>query len=171
MQGVYYIVRLVRECGVDEPEASLQWCQRIALLPETRSCSKCRRSMTLSNKRDGIAVGMRWRCYKCSKEVSLTSGTIFEESRQPIGQALLLIYCFANSFLYEDAIHEASLRDSILSSSTVAHWYEICRDACVEWVDDRVNEGKLGGAGSVVEVDEAMIGRRKFNRGRLVPGT
>jgi hypothetical protein len=127
--------------------------------------------MTLSNKRDGIAVGMRWRCYKCSKEVSLTSGTIFEESRQPIGQALLLIYCFANSFLYEDAIHEASLRDSILSSSTVAHWYEICRDACVEWVDDRVNEGKLGGAGSVVEVDEAMIGRRKFNRGRLVPGT
>jgi len=29
----------------------------------------------------------------------------------------------------------------------------------------------MGGAGSVVEVDEAKIGHRKYNRGRLVDGT
>lgn len=165
------MLKLVRECCVDQPEACLQWCQSIGLLPETRACSKCRRDMTLSTKRDGTAAGMRWRCHKCSKEVSLTGGTFFEESRLPLGQSLLLIYSFANGFSYEDAIREARMGDSVLSSGTVAHWYEICREMCVEWAEARVCEGKMGGEGSVVEVDEAMIGRRKYNRGRLVQGS
>ncbi len=171
MDGVFNIVRLVRKCGVGEPEVCLQWCQRVGLFPETRTCSKCRRNMTLSNKRAGAAAGMRWRCRKCAKEISLASGTVFEESRLPLGQALLLIYCSANRFSYEDAIHEASLGDEKLSSHSVARWYKICREACVDWAEARVNEGKMGGAGSVIEVDKAMIGRRKHNRGRLVQGT
>ena len=61
--------------------------------------------------------------------------------------------------------------DSELSRNTIAHWYEICREACMDWMDARVNDGKMGGPVSVVEVDEAMIGRRKYNRGRLVQGT
>ena len=99
------------------------------------------------------------------------SGTVFEESRLPIGQVLLLIYCSVNRFSYEDAIREASMGDSQLSRNSVAHWYEISRDACVDWANARVNAGKMGGAGSVVEVDEAKIGHRKYNRGRLVDGT
>ena len=41
----------------------------------------------------------------------------------------------------------------------------------MDWMNARVNDGKMGGAGSVVELDEAMTGRRKYNRGRLVQGT
>ena len=168
MDSFYNIRKLVSECGVDDPEACLQWCQRIGLLTETRACSKCRRNMKLSSKRDGTAAGMRWRC---SKEISLTSGTVFEESRLPLEQALLLIYCSVHRFSYEDAIREAKMGDSEFSRNTIAHWYEVCREACMDWMDARVNDGKMVGPGSVVEVDEAMIGHRKYNRGRLVQGT
>ena len=156
---------------MDDPEACLQWCQRVGLLPETRRCSKCRRNMALSNKRAGTAAGMRWRCHKCSKKVSLASGTVFEESRLPLGEVFLLIYCSVNRFSHENAFREASMGDALLSSSSVAHWYKISRDACVDWATAQVNRGKMGGAGSVVEVDEAKIGHRKYNRGRLVEGT
>ena len=47
MDDFYNIRKLVSECGVDDQEACLQWCQKIGLLPETRACSKCRRNTTL----------------------------------------------------------------------------------------------------------------------------
>ena len=112
--------------------------------------------MTLSNKRDGTGAGIRWRC---SKEISLTSGTVFKESRLPLGQALLLNYCSVHRFSYEDVIREAKMGDNELSRNTIAHWYEICQEACMDWMDSRVNDSEMGGPGSVVEVDEAMIGR------------
>jgi hypothetical protein len=56
---------------------------------------------------------------------------------------------------------------SQMSPNTVAKWYETCREACMNWVESRVSEGKIGGDTSVVEVDETPIGRRKHNRGRL----
>jgi len=171
MEGFFNIRRLVRECCVGEPEDCVKWCQSVGLLPEHRECGKCRRPMTLSTKREGTAAGMRWRCHKCSKEVSLVSGTVFEESRISLGQVLLLIYCFANGFSYEDAIRESSMGESSITRQTISHWYATCREACVAWTEGRVCQGKMGGQGSVVEVDEAMIGRRKYNRGRLVPST
>jgi len=61
--------------------------------------------MTLSNTH-AVAVP------QMLKEVSLVSGTVFEESRLPIGQALLLIYYSVNRFSYKDAIREASMGDS-----------------------------------------------------------
>ena len=86
----YNIQKLVLECGVEDPEACLHWCQRIGLFAEIRACSKYCRNMTLS-KRNGTAAAMRWRCRKCIKEFSLTNGTVFEESRLPLGHALLLM--------------------------------------------------------------------------------
>jgi len=61
--------------------------------------------------------------------------------------------------------------DGELSNHTIAHWYEICREATINWMEGKMNDEKMGGAGSVVEIDEAMIGRRKYNRGRLIQET
>jgi hypothetical protein len=32
------------------------------------------------------------------------------------------------------------------------------------------NEGKIGGSGHVVEIDECKIGRMKYNKGRVIKG-
>ena len=34
----------------------------------------------------------------------------------------------------------------------------------------QMNEGQIGGSGRVIQVDECKIGKRKYNRGRLVEG-
>lgn len=127
--------------------------------------------MILSNKPSKCVTARRWRCMKCSKEISLKGGTSFEDSKLPFGQGLLLIYCSVHRFTYEEAMHEARMGDMTLSPSTIANWYEIYRDTCVDWAERWVNLGKLGGEGSVVEIDESLIGHRKNHRGRIVSGT
>ncbi len=37
-----------------------------------------------------------------------------------------------------------------ISSETVALWYKICRNACVEWEDAQTKEEKMGSSGSVI---------------------
>ncbi|KMQ89871.1 putative transposase-like protein, partial [Lasius niger] len=39
---------------------------------------------------------------------------------------------------------------------------------CLHWVEK--NTTKLGGPNTIVEIDEAKIGKRKYNRGRIVKG-
>ncbi|XP_071652821.1 uncharacterized protein [Temnothorax longispinosus] len=53
-----------------------------------------------------------------------------------------------------------------ISSTTVVDWFSFCREVCAYWAD-KCSE-KLGGPGRTVEIDEAKIGHRKYNRGRLL---
>ena len=59
-----------------------------------------------------------------------------------------------------------------MSSQTIAHWYGLFSELVANHSIEQVNLGsKIGGQCKIVQVDEAMIGRRKYNRGRLVQGT
>ncbi|KAJ8973851.1 hypothetical protein NQ317_016406 [Molorchus minor] len=55
-----------------------------------------------------------------------------------------------------------------LSSKTVVCWSSFCRDVCVLCMID--SSEPLGGIGKVVEIDEANMDLRKYNRERLVQG-
>ncbi|XP_025264891.1 uncharacterized protein LOC112638075 [Camponotus floridanus] len=55
-----------------------------------------------------------------------------------------------------------------LSDKTIVDWSSFCREVCVMWLEAQQNP--IGGKGIVVEIDEAKIGKRKYNRGRLVTG-
>ncbi|KAI5736131.1 hypothetical protein M8J76_000299 [Diaphorina citri] len=57
-----------------------------------------------------------------------------------------------------------------LSSHSVTDWASFCREVLLKWQSINVDNGKIGGPGKVVEIDEAKFGRRKYNRGRIIDG-
>ena len=50
---------------------------------------------------------------------------------------------------------------------TVVDWLQFCRDICVAYFLN--NPVQIGGAGHIVEIDESLFARRKYNRGRNIP--
>jgi len=55
-----------------------------------------------------------------------------------------------------------------VSAQTVADWSSFCREVWVYWLKQQSQV--LSGPGVVVKIDEAKIGRRKYNRGWWVKG-
>ena len=72
---------------------------------------------------------------------------------------------------YEQTIYECNISTTKLSMRTVADWYSYCRETCMVALDSYYSEGKIGGQGTIVEIDESKVGHRKYNRGRMVEGT
>lgn len=79
---------------------------------------------------------------------------------------LILMYGFAYDLTYDDIIRE-SLSNSAMSSATIAKYFSIFRELLFGVVEDIKNDVELLGInGGLVEVDETIIGTRKYNRGR-----
>ncbi|XP_011858704.1 PREDICTED: uncharacterized protein LOC105556230, partial [Vollenhovia emeryi] len=55
-----------------------------------------------------------------------------------------------------------------LSRHSVVDWTNFCRELLQQWII--ADEELLGGSGVIVEIDEAKVGKRKYNRGRIVKG-
>jgi len=85
-------------------------------------------------------------------------------------KAVLLIYGFATKMSFDQAIRETSLEGEQTSSETVTDWYSYCREICMDTLDCKYDEGEIGGEGHIVEIDECKIGRRKYNKGRMIDG-
>ena len=51
-----------------------------------------------------------------------------------------------------------------LSQHTVVDWYNFMREVCSQYVDDQL--AQIGGPGKVVEIDESVFCKTKYNRGR-----
>jgi len=58
------------------------------------------------------------------------------------------------------------------SPKTLVKWYKICREVCNTWFWDPENTPKLGGFGTIVEMDETYLpGQPKYHRGRRLGTT
>ena len=102
--------------------------------------------------------------------ITATQGSWFENVKIPPQKVILLVYCFANKYHYDQTIRESSIGDTTTSSATVADWYSYCREVCMCALDSRYEEEGQIGPGHVVEIDESKAGKRKYNRGRLREG-
>lgn len=66
--------------------------------------------------------------------------------------------------------HQDLIRKELhLSDNTIVHWSQFIREAELQWCQENTPQ-TLGEPGTVVEVDDAKFGKRKYNRGRKLDG-
>ena len=103
-------------------------------------------------------------CGKCGNQYgSAPKNYFFYNMKLDYDVALKLMYLFTC---------HASIKTSELmlgiGHKTVIDWYNFCREVC--FLDITRNTKKIGGQGSIVEIDESLFGKRKYNKGRFIEG-
>lgn len=153
-----------------DDSSTRQWCRLKGLLPNAAKCPFCGRKV------DWCLIGGLevFRCRQLKNhpnrkvfKQSVLKNTWFSCSRLSITSILRITYCFA----VKDGIERCVRETDGVNKGTVVDWYSFCREVCLESLLRRYeNEGRMGGDGKVVEVDECKIGRRRYERGGVVEG-
>lgn len=141
----------------------IQWMQaRNLLKPQMRCAARnCRRQMQLQ-ARDG-QDGYRWRCSfaRCRSSKTIRDGSFFAQSNLTLQQLIFVIYCWCVGMSMSTTTIVIGLAEK-----TVIDWFNFLREECsaklvrMPWQDKLI-----GGVGEIVEVDESVMIKRKYNRG------
>lgn len=188
LYGRVWTLRSLERNVLHDRQTCLTWCQDVGLLPTQKRCPRCNSDMRVTNTReesrgDVTCIGKKFRCQKKNFvdrvpphdcEVSMAKGSWFSLAHLPMELIVQLTYMMAHGSSYDEIFREVrdpDQDDITLSQETVADWYTYFREVIVLAMHDRIQaRGRIGGPGRVVEIDEAKIGHRKYNRGRLVDG-
>lgn len=105
-----------------------------------------------------------WRCRLngCDTKLSIRSGSFFSGSKMPLSKIILFFHLWVKN--YPSRI---IMEDFEFAPHTVVDWNRFLREFCVSFYD-RNTMNKIGGPNKVVELDETLIVKRKYNRGRVL---
>lgn len=135
--------------------------QEMKLLRQNGKCRKCRIQRTLRLRRNSCVA----RCPKCKdKEISVAKGTFFEQVRFAYKSVLTVMFAWAAHISVNDTHRLFNYR-----KDTVAKIFRYFRDVC-SWklLRDKDNF-RLGGPGHLVQIDESVVTKRKYHKGKKVP--
>lgn len=141
------------------PATIVQKLRQEQLLSLTIICEHCMEPMT--ERATTVGDGTIFYCWKrtCRKNKSIRNGSFFEQSRLSLCESMLFVHLWSKGYS-----EKLIIDDFEYSNKTVVDWARFCRDICV--FDFESDETIIGGEGSVVEIDETLIVKRKYNRGR-----
>ena len=105
---------------------------------------------------------------KCNKgKKSVRTGTFLGNSHLSIQDILQVVWHFVHHLSEKQCLSYTKL--SSKGNNTIVKWYRVCRDVCTNWFWNPVNTPKLGGYGTIVEMDETYFpGMPKYNKGRCL---
>lgn len=137
---------------------AIKFLQSRAILHKERHCSNGH-SMILSIDPD------RWRCTlkSCRSSIGLRKDTWFENSKIPFSTAIMFIYCWTRTYT-TISFCEVELH---MNHNTTVDWCQYMREVCAFSILQ--NPIVIGGPNMEVEIDETVISRRKYQRGRILP--
>jgi hypothetical protein len=127
------------------------------VLKSSGYCEPCDRPMNLQKREDSIDK-ITLRCCGCKRRQSIRHGTFLENMTCTARKFLLYLYFWSN---------EASIQQLVtytgISKKTCIDYSSLLRDI-PSWkfsVDDQM----LGGVGHIVQIDESLLYKPKYNRG------
>ena len=149
----------------------LQWLARHGLIRNSVTCPNCH-ILCVITQQTRQKDGYRWLCGGCRRfSQGVRSGSFFENSRLTLKHLIQISYFWSWQFpswlIYEE------LR---LSKKIIVEWMKFHREVCSQWL--AANPPFLGGLiqqsdgtieGVCVEIDETLLRRRKYHRGRWIP--
>lgn len=160
MEEVIYNSNALHNLFIDEYTAYIfSINQGIIQLHQTCECGY---EMDLYNNLSA-PFGQQWHCNACHCNRSVLSGSIFTRSKIPLNKVIHLLYLW----VMQTSVNISSFEAEV-STNTVTNYFQAFRQCCKDWWDEK-KETPIGGAGLTVEVDESVITKRKYNRGRLIP--
>ena len=154
---------------LDQPEVATAIMVMHNVVPGrigTKVCPRCGHIIQGHN-------GKMWKCYnlvkkpkkkakRCSWSQSVRSGTFFSGSH--LAADKLLLFCIY--YLMKDFSYPSVITDLGFTNKTICDWRSFCSEVCQDWVERKLE--KIGGVDVVVEIDEALLCKRKYNRGRVL---
>ena len=131
------------------------------MLYSSINCDKCNQYMGLS-KDPSTHTGYIWYCSKCHKKTSVLLHSIFSYAKLSFNKVLHLLYCWAHDYSSKQTQFEVGV-----NKNTVSFYFKQFRNACFEHV---INQDfpLIGGEGKTVEIDETLVSKRKYHRGRML---
>ena len=143
----------------------VQYCVQTGIIQSRQRCSKCTTDMFLKEaSTDEFSDGFCWVCPTCPQQKrSIRRDSILQNRKTPLLTFLRVLWHNCNTL----SISQAAKQES-LCPKTVRSIYNAIRHCMVE--DLLLTPPLIGGPGKIVEVDESLAGKRKYNRGRLVKG-
>lgn len=137
------------------------------MLPTEVSCPKCLQPCSFredqhlwSCKTSTIIPHTKKRRY-CSYSVSDYKGTFLDRTHIPPWKLIL----FVNHFLSHLWDHKTVIDCLQFSTKSSVDWRSFCSEVCEDWFS---NQEPIGGPGIEVEIDETLIVKRKYERGRIL---
>ncbi|XP_067121834.1 zinc finger protein 585A-like [Centruroides vittatus] len=154
----------------------LQTHKRIHTREKPYSCNVCKQKFTqkvdyrpilLIQKPLFAGTSVAMRCVYCKKNSSAFEGTFRGKCRR-------ISWGIVFSFVWHLLCLECTLKNAAfacsISSHTSVDWANYFRLVMMIAVEN-VSSFKIGGPGRTVEIDETVIARRKYEKGRKLKGT
>ena len=142
-------------------ENAVKWAQLNGLLNVLPQCKTCDSSMKSYSGLKGTEELFRCTKSGCMTSCTSRSGTIFNKSRLDIKTLISIIFFWS--------IEISSLNTSMLlsvSEGIICKWRQKIRDI-LDFFLAYKSDFRIGGVGKIVEIDESMFSKRKYNRGRI----
>ena len=141
-----------------DPYKLLMHLMSTGVLIGEQFCPKCKIKMSLS-KKASVPENYAWRCWKCKSSYSVKHGSFFEGFKIPIIKILEVIDYWSKERKQID------MESSIQISRPVL--IKICHFLRQLIVLDLDKENlQIGGPGEIVEIDESVFNKVKYNKGK-----
>ncbi|XP_050501203.1 uncharacterized protein LOC126881167 [Diabrotica virgifera virgifera] len=142
----------------------MQYLQSVGLIKKQFKCKirNCRRICTVRRKEGSYRLNHCFWCFKCRKMYPITIGTFFERIRVPVRTLFYIMWCWACQLPVKNTTELISLQ-----KGSVVNMYAHLRNI-LSWKLLQEEPFLLGGEGHTVQIDANIMGKRKYNGGRVI---